>query len=73
MGSRPVLRPGRGPRSVNMRLPENFLKSFTSLPLGGCARTCKLVGREQYREQRAQMLRDTRDLLFHLRRADQGR
>lgn len=56
-----------------MRLPENFLKSFTSLPLGGCARTCKLVGREQYREQRAQMLRDTRDLLFHLRRADQGR
>lgn len=26
-----------------MRLPENFLKSFTSLPLGGRARTCKLV------------------------------
>lgn len=56
-----------------MRLPENFLKSFTSLPLGGHTRTCKLVGREQYREQRVQMLRDTRDLLIHLRRADQGR
>ena len=56
-----------------MRLPENCLKSFTSLPLGGCARICRLMGREQYREQRVQTLRGTRDLLFHLRRADQGR
>ena len=56
-----------------MRLPENCLKSFTSLPLGGCARICRLMGREQYREQRVQMPRGTRDLLIHLRRADQGR
>ena len=56
-----------------MRLPENCLKSFTSLPLGGCARICRLMGREQYREQRVQTLRGTRDLLFHPRRADQGR
>lgn len=42
-GSQLCAQEGRDPRSVHMRILENFLKSFTPLPPRRSAGICKLV------------------------------